>query len=61
MRVYGSWAGNEKGVSEDITRCIKKVFGDSFINHQCSRKRGHGPEGLYCKQHAKNFNKEEAK
>ena len=21
--------------------------------HQCSRKPGHGPEGLYCKQHAK--------
>lgn len=20
---------------------------------QCSRKRGHGPDGLYCKQHAK--------
>lgn len=21
--------------------------------HQCSRKRGHGPNGEFCKQHAK--------
>ncbi len=21
-------------------------------DYQCSRKKGHGPDGLYCKQHA---------
>jgi hypothetical protein len=24
-------------------------------NHQCSHKKGFGPEGLYCKIHARNF------
>jgi len=24
----------------------------SYHGHQCSRKRGHGPEGAYCKQHS---------
>ncbi len=43
--------------AEDVTRCIATVtpaglagIGDS---HQCYRKRGHGPNGEHCKQHAK--------
>lgn len=53
-RFYGRWAGNERGFPEDTTRCIKSIFRDgSFISSQCSRKRGHGPNGLYCKQHGK--------
>ncbi len=55
MNYYGQWAGDKKGVPEDKTRCIKGVFGDFHYTHQCNRKRGHGPEGLYCKQHAKKF------
>ena len=23
-----------------------------MFEHQCTRKRGYGPNGLYCKQHA---------
>ena len=39
---------------KDNTRCISRVFRVyEFFSHQCSRKRGHGPDGLYCKQHAK--------
>ncbi len=54
MRRYGSWAGNEKGNPEDTTKCIVEVHDSSrgCLSHQCRRKRGHGPDGLYCKQHA---------
>ncbi len=55
--VYGKWAGDPKGRVEDITRCVEKVYDASgygaYVNHQCSRKRGQGADGLYCKQHAK--------
>lgn len=53
-RRYGKWAGNEKGTPEDTARCIAEVWPEKFpISRQCSRKRGHGPDGLYCKAHAK--------
>ena len=55
-RVYGEWAGNPKGVREDVTRCVREVFpgsGGGWIPYQCQRKRGYGPDGLYCKQHAR--------
>lgn len=35
---------------EDFTRCVESVYSD-YGSHQCERKRGHGPDGLYCKQH----------
>lgn len=52
-RVYGAWAGNPRGHAEDKARCIANVYpaGRSIIPHQCYRKRGCGPDGLYCKQH----------
>lgn len=54
-RRYGQWAGNPKGRAEDPSRCIKEIYlnnrGGSANQYQCLRKRGHGPEGLYCKQH----------
>ena len=34
----------------DSTRCVASVW-DDWSNHQCHRKPGHGPAGLYCKQH----------
>lgn len=34
----------------DFTRCCAVVM-RGFIPSQCSRKRGHGPYGAYCKQH----------
>jgi len=58
-RIYGQWAGNPKGTPEDPALCVEGVwnlYAPGFP--QCSRKRGHGPGGLYCKQHAK---KREAK
>ena len=56
-RRYGRWAGNQKGDPEDPTRCIEVVCGRnrSVLTYQCSRKRGYGPGGLYCAQHAKRF------
>ena len=55
LRVYGRWAGNERGVSENIDNCIADVEsgGRSMITHQCTRKRGLGKDNLYCKTHAK--------
>ncbi len=54
-RIYGQWAGNPRGIKEDPTRCIQEVWkqGRVINAYQCSRKRGYGPEGLYCKQHSK--------
>jgi hypothetical protein len=58
---YGVWAGCPQGQAEDLTRCIEEVWptDGSWIPYQCSRKRGHGPDGLYCKQHAKKHTSEE--
>jgi len=63
-RVYGKWAGNPSGVPEDEECCIEAVWDKfSWGGRQYSRKRGYGPDGLYCKQHAKkheqNKNEEE--
>ena len=54
-RKYGAWAGNPNGNLEDNTRCVVEVREPGrWINYyQCGRKRGYGPNGLYCKQHAK--------
>jgi hypothetical protein len=37
--------------------CVERVpdGGRSPLSHQCTRKNGHGPSGLYCRQHAKRF------
>lgn len=53
-RVYDRWAGNPKGRAENVTLCIESVR-DSMGWHwyQCSRKRGHGPNRLFCKQHGR--------
>lgn len=55
QRRYGVWAGNPQGTPEDPNRCIEKVYPKQLweVSHQCQRKRGHGPNGEYCKQHAK--------
>lgn len=52
-RIYGDWAGNPKGNPERRGDCIVQVCWDRMIDHQCTRKRGHGPDGLFCKQHAR--------
>ncbi|KKN04963.1 hypothetical protein LCGC14_1091970 [marine sediment metagenome] len=40
-------------VEEDPVCCVAEISEGNVYAHQCSRKRGHGPDGLYCKQHAK--------
>ena len=57
-RIYGDWAGNPSGTEECETDCITEVWpnrssGGGWAPYQCQRKRGFGPGGLYCKQHAK--------
>ena len=52
-RIYGGWAGNPKGNPENKENCIEEVYGLDWYSHQCTRKRGHGKDGLYCKQHTK--------
>ena len=54
QRTYDVWAGNPKGIPEDPARCIAPVRNWSGWHfYQCQKKRGHGTDGLYCKQHAK--------
>ena len=55
-RVYGAWVGDPAGVPEDRARCIEKVQDSTGWHfYQCSRKRGYGKDGEYCKQHAKRY------
>jgi hypothetical protein len=49
---YGTWAGNPKGYKYEEGRCAEEVS-EHHIFFQCSRKNGHGINGLYCKQHSK--------
>ena len=48
VRVY-----HPDGIEEDKTRCAESVYsgGREMCFYQCSRKRGFGPEGIYCRQH----------
>lgn len=52
---YGKWAGFPSGHAYDPERCAAEVWesGRGINHYQCQRKNGHGPEGLFCKQHAK--------
>ena len=51
-RRYGAWGGWPRGYPERKDKCVAEVAnGHRFF--QCYRKRGHGPGGQYCKQHAK--------
>ena len=54
LKRYNQWAGNPKGVEADEIRCVEAVSDEAGWHfRQCSRKRGYGKDGLYCKQHAK--------
>ena len=51
---YGEWAGNPKGTRYYEDKCAYEVWGSrGFLSAQCSKKNGHGPDGLYCKVHAR--------
>lgn len=48
------WYGREPFRSrEDPERCVVSVSTPPgfFDSHQCSRKRGHGADGIFCWQH----------
>lgn len=48
---YGRWAGNKRGDPYKEGKCAYEVW--DHVSRQCSRKKGHGVNGLYCKQHEK--------
>ena len=53
-RRYDQWTGRPEGIPEDPTRCVASVMDETgWHSYQCKRKRGYGPNGEYCKQHAK--------
>ena len=56
LRRYGQWAGDPKGQLEDVECCVVEVWPSSSYGgwqpYQCQRRRGYGPRGEYCKQHA---------
>lgn len=56
---YGAWAGNPNGKPYKPERCAYETYID-YIGRQCNRKKGHGPGGLYCKQHAAKIEKHKA-
>lgn len=50
-RRFGCWPYDWP---EDPACCIEPVTPKGWFKvRQCCRKRGHGPDGLYCRQHAK--------
>lgn len=52
-RTYGRWAGSPAGIKEDPKRCIESLYSQySNGGRQCSRPRGFGPTGEYCKIHS---------
>lgn len=49
---YRNNYGTFRHVPPDTTRCCELVSdSNGWRYHQCSRKRGYGPEKAYCKQH----------
>lgn len=52
--IYGSWAGNPNGHKYHFGKCAYSYYQQrSYISRQCGCNNGHGPNGLYCKRHAK--------
>lgn len=51
------------GNREDPTLCVEEVWNGprGMTSNQCARKRGFGPGGEYCKQHAKRAEEREAR
>ena len=57
LKRYGQWAGYPTGVAYNPNRCAYPVSDGrrTPFNHQCSKPKGHGDRGLFCKQHARKF------
>lgn len=57
---YGSWGGNPKGTPYDPKYCCEEVGrnqGGWTMFGQCQKKPGHGPDGLYCRIHEPEYEK----
>lgn len=52
---YRVWGGEPKGRPYKPGQCAWEVHesGRGCLFYQCLRKPGHGPDALYCKQHAR--------
>ena len=53
--VYGRWTYGPHVPGHCAARVTSP---EGFWGHQCSRYSGHGPDGLFCKQHARMIAKE---
>lgn len=51
---YGKCLSSPNGTPYNPKHCCETVVcsHDAYLSKQCSRKNGHGPDELYCKQHA---------
>lgn len=51
---YGVWGGRPAGMPYRPGYCAFEVFPAErgAMHHQCLRRSGHGPAGLYCGLHA---------
>jgi hypothetical protein len=49
---YGCYAGNPCGTKHQKGRCAYEIR-KNWSEYQCYNKAVAGPEGLYCKMHAK--------
>jgi len=46
-------SGMSYTVQEKADRCVQRIYGRrGLITWQCPRKRGHGPDGRFCKMHS---------
>jgi len=52
-RRYGMRPGHEAGHTYDSASCAWHTLPRYVWGGQCSRKPGHGPGEMYCRQHAK--------
>ena len=54
-RAYGRNDGLHRPTPYKPDRCAYEVSEPPHYlsSHQCTRKPGHGPDGLFCKQHAR--------
>jgi len=50
---YRVWGGEPKGIAYVEGVCAYEVWPHRGLPYQCQRQNGHGPDELYCKQHAK--------
>ena len=54
LRVYDTGTAIARNDPEDPICCIEEVNDSGgWHSYQCTRKRGYGPKGEYCKQHAR--------